>query len=124
MEPSMPMTDSTTPQSGSRSLPIREFLIPAPVSGITPSGKRRQLEEQKNLFFQFIRAFLQLDSSITVVGLQPSWGAKCGDQIVLLFNAGGSMCVPVNLLMEPVDIARAMVAAEIAKFEQSFEASR
>jgi hypothetical protein len=101
--------------------PVREFLIPAPASSVTPSGRRRQLDEQKGLFFAFITDFLLLDpNEITVVGLQSAYGAACGDQIVLLLNAGGSFCVPLILLTEPASIARTLVAAEITKFEGTF----
>jgi hypothetical protein len=99
---------------------VREFLIPNPVSGLNSTGRRRQLDEQRGLFFDFIREFFLLDPDILIVGLQSSFGASCGDQIVLLLNSGGSFCVPVNLLLEPVDTARTLMAAEISKFEGTF----
>ena len=96
---------------------IREFIIPNPTSNVC-----RARTEQKNLFLAFAHSFFDLPPNISFIGLQSSFGGASGDQFIALEDSGGgSFCLPVNLLLEPVEVARAVAAAKLEKFRQTFE---
>ena len=124
VEPQSALNVAPTPK-----VPVREYLIAAPVSGVGLAGKRRQLDEQKNIFFAFLTDAWNLPDYTRLVGLQSGFGCASGDQFVLLFDDGphgfgGSTCLPVSWMLEPADIARVLVAEKISRFEQSFEGKR
>jgi hypothetical protein len=99
---------------------VREFLIPNPVSSINAAGKARQKDEQRNIFLAFAHDYFGLPENVAVVGLQCSYGHPSGDQFIVLQDDGGSLCLPIALLMEPVEIARELVKEKLKKFEASF----
>ena len=107
-----------------RSVEPRQFLIVSPAVGEGAAIRRRQLDQQKSLFFAFIESYLLLnETGYQVCGLQSGFGFG-EDQILLLADGGGSLCVPVSILLEPEIIAREIVKTKIEKFKSSFSKSR
>ena len=95
---------------------LKEFIIPNP----TWSPARR-LAEQKCLFLAFAHDYFGLPESVSLTGLQSAYGHVSGDQFVALEDSrGGSMCLPIALLLEPVDVARKVVADKLKKFHEAF----
>ena len=110
-QPSCAPTADPSVCSGSASL--REFLLPTPAR-----DRATQLSEGKELFRAFIADFLRAD--IPKNFLQAGWG-NTPDQILINTNHGSTLCVPVNILCQPTEIARALVQAKICQSEQAFQ---
>jgi hypothetical protein len=96
------------------------FDAPAPISFLArvasePLTPRSQLEDGKRLLFHFIEELLQ----IKLLGLQSGFSIR-PDSILFIGPHGSTLAVDINILLEPMEIARTIVRSKIEASLKAF----
>jgi len=80
-----------------------------------PLPQKAQLEGGKRLLFHFVEDFLQIE----LFGFQSGFGV-CPDSLLFVGPHGSTLAVPVDILLEPREIALQFVQEKIRKSAEAF----